>query len=71
MKRLLKLIGAKRPESDDDFRRLCSEVWTLRQKNKFSDAKMLKMARVGSSKVAPGSDLLTVLKAGVAASSGN
>ncbi len=69
--RLLKLIGAKRPESDDDFRRLCSEVWTLRQQNKFSDAQMATMARKGSGKVAPGSDLLTVLKAGVAASSGN
>ena len=69
--RLLKLIGAKRPESDDDYRRLCSEVWTLRQQNKFSDATMLKMARKGASQVAPGSDLLTVLKAGVAASAGN
>ena len=32
---------------------------------------MLKMARKGASQVAPGSDLLTVLKAGVAASAGN
>lgn len=69
-KRLLTLIGAKRPESDDDYRRLCSEVWTLRMTNGFSESQMIQVARVGSSKVAPGSDLMTVLKAGVAAGAG-
>lgn len=69
--RLLKLIGAKRPESEDDFRRLCSEVWTLKEQNKLSESQMVQKARIGSSRVAPGSSLMSVLNAGVAAGAGN
>lgn len=66
-KRLLDLLGTKRPESDDDYRRLCSEVWTLRMQNKLSESQMIQLTRTGSSLVAPGSDLLSVLRAGLAA----
>jgi hypothetical protein len=68
--RLLKLIGTQRPESEDDYRRLCAEVWNLRMQNKLSEDQMVQLARAGSSKVAPGSDLMTVLRAGMAAGAG-
>jgi hypothetical protein len=69
-KRLLDLLGATRPESDDDYRRLCSEVWTLRMQNKLSESQMIQLTRSGSGLVAPGSDLMSVLRAGLAAPAG-
>jgi len=63
--RLLKQIGVKKPESEDAFRQLCTEVWNLRQQNKLNDRDMVQVTRSGQGKVAPGSDLMTILKAGL------
>ena len=69
--RLLSQLGLAKPTDADAYRALVAEVWNLRQKNKLADRDMVQRARLGASKVAPGSDLMTVLHAGAADPSGD
>jgi len=63
--RLLSQLGLKRPDENDAYQQLITDVWNLRQQHGLSDRDMVQTARVGAGKVAPGSDLLTVLRAGL------
>ncbi len=68
--RLLSQLGLKKPADKDVYRKLVSDVWTLKKQKNLSDTQMVQLARKGSSELAPGTELMTVLNAGVAAGSG-